>query len=64
MDDWLKNARTETKIDIEGYISGSGAIVVESADRIRKVARRIQVTITKKEHNGMTYYVQTVKLYQ
>ncbi|WP_415506521.1 RNase A-like domain-containing protein [Acetobacter sp.] len=62
IDEWLTKARTGTKTEIEGYISGSGAVVIKNSDRLRKTARRIRVTIIKKEHNGMIYYVQTVKL--
>ena len=62
IDEWLTKARTGTKTDIEGYISGSGAVVIKNSDRLRKNAQRIRVTIIKKEHNGMAYYVQTVKL--
>ncbi|WP_230975514.1 RNase A-like domain-containing protein [Acetobacter garciniae] len=64
IDTWLTNARNGDKVFLEGYTSGRGTVVIESANRQRKAARRIQVTIIKKEHNGMIYYVQTVKLYQ
>lgn len=63
IDEWLTKARTGTKTEVEGYISSSGAVVIKNSDRLRKTARRIRVTIIKKEHNGMIYYVQTVKLY-
>ncbi|GAN88485.1 hypothetical protein LU298_14055 [Komagataeibacter intermedius] len=61
IDGWLKNARDGNAILLEGYTSG-GTVIIERANRQRKTARRIQVTIVKKEHNGMIYYVQTVKL--
>lgn len=64
IDGWLKNARDGDKIFLDGYTSGRGTVVIENANRQRKTARRIRVTIVKKEHNGMIYYVQTVKLYQ
>ena len=50
------------EILLEGHTSRGGSVVIERANRQRKTARRIQVTIIKKEHNGMIYYVQTVKL--
>ncbi|MBL7236942.1 MAG: hypothetical protein JJK57_10290 [Komagataeibacter hansenii] len=62
IDGWLKNARDGNAILLEGHTSGGGTVVIERANRQRKTARRIQVTIVKKEHNGMIYYVQTVKL--
>ncbi|MDE7547600.1 hypothetical protein PY793_06330 [Acetobacter fabarum] len=64
IDTWLRNARDGERLSIDGYTSGKGGVVIESANRQRKAARRIEVSITKKEHNGMAYYVQTVKLYQ
>lgn len=64
IDDWLQIAGTGAKLDIEGYISGKGTVVIESANRQHKAARRIRVTIVKEEYNGMVYYVHTVKLYQ
>lgn len=64
IDDWLQIAGTGAKLDIEGYISGKGTVVIESANRQHKAARRIRVTIIKEEYNGMVYYVHTVKLYQ
>ncbi|MBO1329388.1 hypothetical protein OQ496_13455 [Acetobacter suratthaniensis] len=63
IDEWLTKARIGTKTEVEGYISSSGAVIIKNSDRLRKTARRIRVTIIKKEHNGMIYYVQTVKLY-
>jgi hypothetical protein len=63
IDDWLENAGTGAKIDLEGHISGKGAIVIESANRQRKAARRLRVTIVRDEYNGMIYYIHTVKLY-
>ncbi|WP_338333680.1 RNase A-like domain-containing protein [Acetobacter sp. LMG 32666] len=63
IDEWLTKARTGTKTEVEGYFSSNGAVVIKNSDRLRKTARRIRVTIIKKEHNGMIYYVQTVKLY-
>ncbi|WP_370685910.1 RNase A-like domain-containing protein, partial [Komagataeibacter diospyri] len=63
VDTWLRDARDGSSIHVEGHLSGSGAIVVEKADRVRKSARYLRVTITKKEHNGMIYYVQTIILY-
>ena len=63
IDAWLMDARDGSSVHVEGHLSGSGAIVVENTDRARKAARHIRVTITKKEHNGMIYYVQTVRLY-
>ena len=62
VDTWLRDARDGSSIHVEGHLSGSGAIVVEKADRVRKSARYITVTITEKEHNGMFYYVQTIRL--
>jgi len=62
IDAWLMDARDGSSVHVEGHLSGSGAIVVENTDRVRKAARYITVTITKKEHNGMIYYVQTVRL--
>ncbi|MFT9000037.1 MAG: RNase A-like domain-containing protein [Acetobacter syzygii] len=62
IDGWLKNARDGNAILLEGHTSGGGTVVIERANRQRKTAQRIQVTIIKKEHNGMIYYVQTVKL--
>ncbi|WP_227672444.1 RNase A-like domain-containing protein [Komagataeibacter sp. FXV3] len=62
IDAWLRDARDGSSVHVEGHLSGSGAIVVENTDRTRKAARHIRVTITKKEHNGMIYYVQTVRL--
>lgn len=64
IDGWLENAGIGAKMDIEGYISGKGAVVIERANRQRKVARRIRVTIVREEYNGMIYYIHTVKLYQ
>ncbi|GCD55485.1 RNase A-like domain-containing protein [Acetobacter pasteurianus] len=64
IDTWLKNAANGSSVYVEGYSSRKGAVVIENANRQRKAARRIQVTIVKKEYNGMIYYVQTVKLYQ
>lgn len=63
IDGWLKNAKNGSSVHAEGYLSGSGAIVIENTNRIRKAAQHIRVTIIKKEHNGMTYYVQTIILY-
>ena len=62
IDGWFRNARDGNAILLEGHTSGGGTVVIERANRQRKTARRIQVTIVKKEHNGMIYYVQTVKL--
>lgn len=64
IDTWLKNARNRERFSVDGYTSGRGTVVIENANRQRKAARRIEVSIIKKEHNGMIYYVQTVKLYQ
>ncbi|MCQ9156936.1 RNase A-like domain-containing protein [Acidomonas methanolica] len=64
IDEWLVSAGTGAKLDMEGYISGKGAFVIESADRQRKSARHIRVTIVREEYNGMAYYIHTVKLYQ
>lgn len=63
IDHWLKNAANGSSVDVEGYLSGKGAIVIENTNRQRKAAHRLFVTITKKEHNGMNYYVHTVRLY-
>lgn len=63
IDAWLKSAANGSSVDVEGYLAGKGAIVIESANRQRKAAHRLLVTITKKEHNGMNYYVHTVRLY-
>ncbi|WP_228142432.1 RNase A-like domain-containing protein [Acetobacter ascendens] len=64
IDGWLKSAKNGSSVHAEGYLSGSGAIVIENTNRIRKAAQHIRVTIIKKEHIGIIYYVQTVKLYQ
>ncbi|ANA13880.1 RNase A-like domain-containing protein [Acetobacter oryzifermentans] len=63
IDHWRKNAKDGNKIQFDGYTSGRGTVVIESANRQRKTARHIQVTIVKKVHNGMSYYVHTVRLY-
>ncbi len=63
IDAWLKSAANGSSVDVKGYLVGKGAIVIESANRQRKAAHRLLVTITKKEHNGMNYYVHTVRLY-
>ena len=64
IDERLTKARTGTKTEVEGYISSNGAVIIKNSDCLHKTARRIRVTIIKKEHNGMSYYVQTVQLYQ
>lgn len=64
IDGWLMDAGTGARLDLEGYISGKGAVVIGSANRQRRKARRIRVTIVRREYNGMIYYVHTVKLYQ
>ncbi|WP_231850381.1 RNase A-like domain-containing protein [Komagataeibacter medellinensis] len=64
VDTWLRDAGNGDRIILDGYFSGRGAVIIESANREHKAARRIEVTIIKKEHNGMIYYVQTVKLYR
>ncbi|WP_238704120.1 RNase A-like domain-containing protein [Acetobacter sp. DmW_125131] len=63
IDRWFKNARDGKTTQFDGYTSERGTVVIENANRQRKAARHIQVTLIKKEHNGMSYYVQTVKLY-
>ena len=45
---WLKNAKDGDKTILEGYTSGRGTVVIERASRKHKAARRIQVTIVKK----------------
>ena len=63
IDSWRKNAADGNSVDVEGYLAGKWAIVIENTNRQRKAAHRLFVTITKKEHNGMNYYVHTVRLY-
>nr|WP_256138258.1 RNase A-like domain-containing protein [Komagataeibacter swingsii] len=62
IDAWLRNPNEGTRIQIEGYISGRGTVVVQQVGRKRGNAQRIKISIIKKEHNGMTYYVHTVQL--
>ncbi|WP_346011752.1 RNase A-like domain-containing protein [Komagataeibacter sp. FXV3] len=64
IDAWIRNATDGATIQIEGHVLGKGTVVIQQADRERSTAQRIRVTIIKKEHNGMIYYVNTVKLYQ
>ncbi|WP_052055173.1 MULTISPECIES: hypothetical protein [Acetobacter] len=63
IDCWRKNAADGKVTQFDGYTSARGSVIIERANRQRKTARHIQVTIVKKVHNGMSYYVQTVKLY-
>lgn len=49
---------------IDQNISEMGTVVIEKADRLRKTARYIRITIIKKEHNGLVYYVQTARMYK
>lgn len=49
---WLRNARNGDKTLLEGYTSGRGTVVIERASRQHKAARRIQVTIVKKNTMG------------
>ena len=63
IEDWLKYAGVGARLEIEGYISGKGAVVIERVNRQRKAARRIRVTIVNKELKGMSYYIHTIRLY-
>lgn len=63
IDDWLNHAGVGARLDIEGYISGKGAVVIEGVNRQRKAARRLRVTIVNKELQGMFYYIHTIRLY-
>ncbi|WP_051543221.1 RNase A-like domain-containing protein [Acetobacter papayae] len=64
IEDWLAHTGVGARLEIEGYISGKGAVVIESVNRQHKAARRIRVTIVSKELRGMAYYIHTVRLYQ
>lgn len=64
IEDWLTHTGVGARLEIEGYISGKGAVVIESVNRQHKAARRIRVTIVSKELRGMAYYIHTVRLYQ
>lgn len=63
IDNWLKTAPKDAKFDISSSISGHGTVVIHQADRVRRAARRAEVTIKNTEHNGMIYHVFTVKLF-
>ncbi|MFS8367192.1 RNase A-like domain-containing protein [Acetobacter oryzifermentans] len=52
IDHWRKNAKDGNAIQLDGYTSGRGTVVIESANRQRKTARHIQVTIVKKVVSG------------
>ncbi|RFO99332.1 hypothetical protein BGC31_07495 [Komagataeibacter xylinus] len=64
IDAWLRNATDGATIQIEGHVLGKGTVVIQQADRERSTARRMEISIVKKEYNGMTYYVHTIKLHQ
>ncbi|WP_415511378.1 RNase A-like domain-containing protein [Acetobacter sp.] len=64
IDTWLRNAKDGAEMVIDQNISEMGTVVIEKADRLRKTARYIRITIIKKEHNGLVYYVQTARMYK
>jgi hypothetical protein len=47
---------------LDQNIAERETVVIEKADRQRKIARYIRITIIKKEHNGLVYCVQTARL--
>ena len=49
---------------LDQNISERETVVIEKANRQRKTAQYIRVTIIKKEHNGLVYYVQTARMYK
>gem|GEM_PF-6645626 len=62
--EWLKTAKPDARFDISGHISWQGAVVIHQADRIKREARRAEVTIKNTELNGMAYHVFTVRLFE
>ncbi|MFH7813084.1 MULTISPECIES: RNase A-like domain-containing protein [Acetobacter] len=62
LDTWLKNTKEGAEMVLDQNIAERETVVIEKADRLRKTARYIRITIIKKEHNGLVYYVQTARL--
>uniref|UniRef100_UPI002B1DAE69 RNase A-like domain-containing protein n=1 Tax=Pseudomonas glycinae TaxID=1785145 RepID=UPI002B1DAE69 len=62
LDTWLKNTKEGAEMVLDQNIAERETVVIEKADRLRKTARYIPITIIKKEHNGLVYYVQTARL--
>ncbi|WP_369823057.1 RNase A-like domain-containing protein [Acetobacter sp. DsW_54] len=62
IDAWLKNAKDGAEMLLDQNISERETVVIEKANRQRNTVRYIRITITKKEHNGLVYYVQTARL--